>query len=258
MNDDNNSFKTKQKDQGPVLFLSLFLLLLAFFILLNSLTTLEETKTRAVLSSVSATFQTTKPADISVQILISTLGPVPEPEEVIDELQRLWVTAIPLTKSEVITPGREMEMTLQVNDLYLGGEATLRADRKGLLDATADALSARIEGFTAVMYFVMGTDDLKEAYSSMAVKPVEPLPAVENTIVNLDDPGESLTLETTTDTRNVSFIRVTEFANTVIRNGAPPSGVSVGLRKGNTDIIRIRFSIFPNGSVYNSFSGLVE
>lgn len=258
MDNDDNILKAKQKDSGPVLFLSLFLLLLAFFILLNSLSTLEDTKTRAVISSVSATFKTTKKPDMSVQILISTLGPVPEPEEVISEIERLWVTAIPLTQSKIITPGREMEMTLPVNELFLNGEATLRADRQNLINVTADALSARIEGFTAIMYFVLGTDDLKTAQSSMGIKPVEVVEPKENTIVNLDDPGESLVIAKAVDSRDLSFARVTLFANTVVDTGSPPSGVSVGLRKGSKETIRIRFSIFQNESTYNSFSDLVD
>lgn len=258
MSADEDLFKAKQKDSGPVLFLSLFLLLLAFFILLNSLTTLEETKARAVISSVSSTFQTTKRPDTSVQILISTLGPVPEPEEVISEVERLWVTAIPLTKSKVITPGREMEMRLNVSELFLGGKATLRADRQDLINATADALSARIEGFTAVMYFVLGTEDLKAAELSMESEPVAPVEQEEVGIVNLDDPGAELTLEAAPDERDLSFARVTAFANTIVTTGSPPSGVTVGLNEGDTETIRIRFSIYPNGSVYNTFSDLVD
>ena len=70
-----------QSDAGTITFLSLFLLLLAFFILLNALSTIEETKTREVLTSVAATFRSVVDSKTQAQILVSDLGPTPEAHE---------------------------------------------------------------------------------------------------------------------------------------------------------------------------------
>ena len=90
--------------------LSLFLLLLAFFILLNSISTREEVKSRAVLSSLSSTFRITVERGTTGEIFVSTLGANPEPEDLIEEMTRVGVTAIPVTRVEVLTPGLPEEI----------------------------------------------------------------------------------------------------------------------------------------------------
>ena len=95
MDDFNSKDSGPVKDSGPILFLGLFLLLLAFFILLNSLATREEIRTRAVINSLLLTFQAPEEETTSTEIYISALAPVPEPEELVDELERIWVASIP-------------------------------------------------------------------------------------------------------------------------------------------------------------------
>ena len=150
------------------MFLSLFLLLLAFFILLTAISTREETKSRRVLSSVAATFKTQVIPDNTAQILISTIGPVPEPEEVVDDIERLWVTAIPIAKVEALTRGRTLQLSIPATEIFVGGEATLRADRKDLLRATGYALAARLEGFTAQLRFTIPVDELQQVFPATA------------------------------------------------------------------------------------------
>ena len=111
---------TPPNNSGNLIFLSLFLLLLAFFILLNALATIEETKARKVLTSVATTFRSVVDSKTDAQILISDLGPTPQAYEVLDALQQLWITSAPITKVEKLTRGQIMEMTLPVNELFLG------------------------------------------------------------------------------------------------------------------------------------------
>src|SRR3546814_1865237 len=91
---------------SDLLFLSVFLLLLAFFILLNAISTFEETKSRAVMDSMSSTFRSAADARGSAEIYVSNLGTRPNPEEVLEAMGRLWRTAIPVAHVEVVTPGR--------------------------------------------------------------------------------------------------------------------------------------------------------
>ena len=83
------------QDTGPILFLGLFLLLLAFFILLNALATRDEIKTRAVINSLILTFQPPENVETSRVLFISALAPVPEAEDIMDEIERIWVASIP-------------------------------------------------------------------------------------------------------------------------------------------------------------------
>ncbi|MEM9685285.1 MAG: hypothetical protein AAF942_18585, partial [Pseudomonadota bacterium] len=153
-------------DSGNIIFLSLFLLLLAFFILLNALATIEETKSRKVLSSVAATFRSLVDADTTAQILISDLGPAPEVYEVMDALEQLWVTAVPITRVDRLTRGQVMQMTLPVNELFLGGEPTLRADREALFDRTSLLLRLKTAASHVEMQMVFGVRDDADARST--------------------------------------------------------------------------------------------
>ncbi|WP_425406002.1 hypothetical protein [Hwanghaeella sp.] len=247
-------------DTGPLMFLSLFLLLLAFFILLTAISTLEETKSRRVLSSVAATFKTQIIPDNTAQILISTIGPVPEPEEVIDDVERLWVTAIPIARVESLSRGRTLQLTIPATEIFVGGEATLRADRKDLLRATGYALAARLEGYSAQLRFTIPVDELAEVTPSTAADvsrlEQEKIGAV---ILNPDDTSEPTAepaSDTTSPDRNMlPFARATAFARALVDAGAPPDGVAVGVAERRSTRIRLRFDIIENGRANISFAG---
>jgi hypothetical protein len=147
---------TPPNNSGNLIFLSLFLLLLAFFILLNALATIEETKARKVLTSVATTFRSVVDSKTDAQILISDLGPTPQAYEVLDALQQLWITSAPIAKVEKLTRGQIMEMTLPVNELFLGGQAILRADREPLFDRTSLLLGLAAGGGATEVQIILG------------------------------------------------------------------------------------------------------
>ena len=259
--DQKKELKDKSKDTGPIMFLSLFLLLLAFFILLNALSTYEETRSRKVIQSVASTFQTQVARRNVREILISTLGPVPQPEEVMAEVERLWITAIPLTEVTVLSEGRIMQFEMPAHDLFIGGQTDVREDRKDLIKASAQALAARLEGFTAEMQFVMGVEDLRRVKTTRPVlvpKPAEPEPEGMLDFLNLNDPLESIIQEDTSDDRNYSFARAANFARVLVDAGAPPAGVSIGLLRGDNRNIRMRFYIHPEEESYTRFLNVIE
>lgn|GEM_PF-864855 len=246
-------------DTGPLMFLSLFLLLLAFFILLTAISTREETKSRRVLSSVAATFKTQVIPDNTAQILISTIGPVPEPEEVIDDIERLWVTAIPIARVEALTKGRTLQLSIPATEIFVGGEAALRADRKDLLRATGYALAARLEGFKAQLRFTIPVDELDAVIPATAAATgrleEEQAAAV---ILNPDDTAEP-TAEPATDTTSADrdmlpFARATAFARALVDAGAPPDGIAVGVAERQSPRLRLRFDILEEGRANITFA----
>lgn len=246
-------------DTGPLMFLSLFLLLLAFFILLTAISTLEETKSRQVLSSVAATFKTQVIPDNTAQILISTIGPVPEPDEVIDEVERLWVTAIPIARVESLTRGRTLQLTIPATEIFVGGEASLRADRKDLLRATGYALAARLEGFTAQLRFTIPVDELEDVVPATAadINRLEEEQAAA-IILNPDDTSEPSadpqTDETSPERNMLPFARATAFARALVDAGAPPDGIAVGVAERRSTRIRLRFDILEEGRANITFA----
>jgi len=200
-----------ESNNGSLIFLSLFLLLLAFFILLNALATIEETKSRQVLTSVAATFRSVVDADTSAQVLLSELGPASEPDEILEAMEQLWVTAVSVTKVETLSAGQLMQITMPVNELFLGGKAVLRSDRKQLLERAARVLSVQAKSVVAELELVLGTP------------PIDPAKLEE-------DPS-------------LAIQRAVVLAGALLEVGAAKDKVSTGVRVGDPKVLRLRFAI---------------
>ncbi len=210
-----------RRDPGITIFLSLFLLLLAFFILLNSLATIEELKTRKVLTSVAATFRSVVDSETREQILISDLGPTPEAQDVLEALQQLWVTAVPVIKVEKLTPGQVMQVTLPVNDLFMGGRPVLRSDREGLFNRTALLLALKSKGAVTDAQVVFG---IKRG---------------EHTLADADG--------------RLAAERAVKIATALVTHGTPPDRLSVGVSEGDPKTVRIDFEIRDAGRAQVTF-----
>lgn len=219
MDDFNSRDREPVKDSGPILFLGLFLLLLAFFILLNSLAKREEIKSRAVINSLLLTFQVPEENKATRELYISALAPVPEPEKVVDEFERLWVSSIPLLKVEKLDDGRMMQVVMPVNELFFGRGPSLRSDRRSLFVDTARALSYKADGFVNELEFVLGVDPDRQINS-------------------------------------VQQGRAVAIARELVANGAPPDTVKVGVREGGTDRLRMRFHVRDEQQAYVDFREL--
>lgn len=229
-----------RKETGPLMFLSLFLLLLAFFILLNTISTLRETKSRDVLSSVAATFQSETDPDEKAEILVSTLGPVLEPEQVIEEVEKLWLTEIPFVKVERVTNGRHIVVELPIIQLFVGGQAQVRGDRQDLIKATSYVLSSRIPDQVVIMQAVLFVESLN-AVTPTSAQPGPP--AAGDQVVDPQDPDANFGNAPDLNGTELAFARVGVLAQSLIDGGTPPDNIEVGIRRGNESRIRFRFFI---------------
>lgn len=198
-------------NSGNLIFLSLFLLLLAFFILLNALSTIEESRTRKVLTSVATTFRSVVDSKAQANILISELGPTPEPYEVLDALEQLWVTAVPITRVERLTRGQLMQLTVPVNELFLGGKPALRADREELFDRMSLLLGLKAKQSVTDAQVVFGIDRYEDVLTTAEGR---------------------LTIE-----------RVGRIAAAFARHDAPEERIGVGMQEGDAKMLRLRFEI---------------
>ena len=155
----------------------------------------------------------------SREIYISALAPVPEPEEIVDEVERLWVASIPLLKVEKLDQGRLMQVVMPVNELFFGRGAALRSDRKALLINTAKALSYKAQGFVNELEFVLDSEG--------------------------DSPRET-----------VQMTRAVAIARELVANGAPADTVKVGILEGDGRRIRMRFHVRDEQQAYVDFREL--
>lgn len=119
------------------IFLGLYLLVLAFFILLVSLSTIEEMKARAVMDSLSATFGNARPSGTSV-------GPGNGDPALLFErdLTATFASLVHVAEVEIVKPGRIMRASLPLAAVFADDAAELRPALDPLLDRVVAAVSS--------------------------------------------------------------------------------------------------------------------
>lgn len=199
---------TSAPDIVPI-FLGLFLLVLAFFIMLVSISTFEEVKSTAVMDSLTSTFTTVLPPTSDPTPFNAKDGDILAGEAFQEQITSIFSTAVQVEKIEVVQPGRLMRLQMPTSALFREGQETVREDMLPLLDRVIATLSNRPPGLRQDLEAVIGA------------------PTVEDGALPV---GQTL-----------EMARVGEFARTLIGRGAPPDSVSVGLKKGNPGEISIWF-----------------
>ena len=182
------------------LFLGLYLLVLAFFILLVTISTREEVKANAVMDSLSATFSTILPPSTSPAAFTAREDSIQAGQEFQERVTRLFATTLQVAKVESVQPGRLMRVLLPSDSLFFPGETRIRESRYPLLDRMVAAMSGRPPGVRYDMEFVIGIADGEDG-----ILPV----------------GQTL-----------EMARAGAFAREMQSRGAPPDSISIGLRPG--------------------------
>ena len=128
------------------LFLSLYLIILAFFILLNAYSQRQETRTAAVLGSLGTTFS---------EVFVSATGPLEAARgpdafgalgELEDEVRELFESVIPLVKVTPYLRYSQLLVEVPIDGMYAPGEASVRTEAAGLLDRLAEVLRREMPG----------------------------------------------------------------------------------------------------------------
>lgn len=199
------------KNKTPYLLICLFLLLLAFFILLNATAKFEASKVRGVLISLAETFQTKNFSDGSDRSNLPVFGKLLSPEAFLSKIKYLWVSFV--EKENLITSHvpNNVQIILSANELFLGGEAQLRSDRHDLLNRTANALSAETPGFVSYIQLIFSYEN---------------------------EPSRRMQHDT-----ELAIKRAEVLAQKIIDFGAPASKVSLGLYEGKENTVLVKFGI---------------
>jgi len=193
------------------LFLSLFLLVLAFFIILVSISTLEDVKSNAVKDSLTSTFKTVIPPSTDPTEFTSKDGDVLAGQQFQEQITGIFATTLQIAKVEIVQPGQLMRIKLPTNAMYVDDESTVRPVAVPVLDRIVAVLSARPPGLRFDMEFVIGS------------------PYVE---------GKSLPVGQTLEVE-----RVGNLAREMFRRGVPPDSVAVGIQPGRKDQVTIWFFV---------------
>lgn len=200
-------------DSGRVitLFLSLYLVVLAFFILLVSISSTEEVKSKALMESLTSTFSSVLPPRMDLQAFNATTGEFLAADEFQRQVTGLFSTVVGVVKVEAIQPGRLMRVELDGNSLFMQDQAVVREGQYPFMDRLVSALSANPPGLRFEMEFVISAP-----WSDDMTMPVE---------------------------QTLPVRRAGAFARELLTRGAPPGSVSIGLKGGESDTIEIWFHI---------------
>ncbi|WP_148560924.1 flagellar motor protein MotB [Magnetospira sp. QH-2] len=198
--------------QGSIaLFLGLYLLVLAFFIILVSISTIEEVKSKAVMDSLTSTFATILPPDMDLTDLTSKTGYVIGAEEFQGEIEGVFTTHIKAVKVEIVQPGKSMRLSMDAEELFMPDEPVIRRAQGALLDRLVSSLSGRPQALRFDMDFLIGSK-----YTDGTSLPI----------------GQTLSMR-----------RAGELARAMLGRGVPPDSLSVGLKPGNPDQVVIWFYV---------------
>ena len=192
------------------LFLALYLLLLAFFILLNTISTFEEIKARAVKESLSSAFASVMPPTTAQESTSSREGPILAAQEFQEQIAELFETDIKIVRIEVMQPGKLMEIIVPVDLLFEPDDARILEEKNDFMVRMARSLRLTKPGMRYEVEMQIGMDT---------------------------DRRGLLTLQQT-----LPMARGGAFARGLIDRGAPVDSVYVGVAPGtDPEMVTFRF-----------------
>lgn len=143
-------------DGATLLYLGVFILLLAFFILLNSISHFHDEKVGAVIRSVDDAFS-------SQAVLTGAAGDRQqaraEAARALQDLGDLIRAELPLAKVEAGTETGTLQVTMPVGALFVGKGLDIRPEQQGLMDRVARVLEPRRRGVSVRAELLLSTQD---------------------------------------------------------------------------------------------------
>lgn len=162
MDDLENAHQKRNEFEGdPSMYLSLYIILLTFFIALVSVSVPNMDRAQRVVDSVAGIFSVSGPSVFLEEADLSQSGRVlAVATHVFSDIGSLFQAEIPLAKIRERSPGRVLEASFPARELFLEGSAKVRPSRVRLMDRVLAALSygAR-EGISRRMTITFATGE---------------------------------------------------------------------------------------------------
>ncbi len=206
-----------------MLLLSLNLILLAFFILLNSLSDFETDRARAVLASVKQAFNGEVEAAGQLPAFTSSFGALPEVEAKMREVGSLFEAMAPSARAKSIRRANSVRIDFPAGALFKPGSQRLRPGREVLLERLAESLRKGPQGASRyLLEILVGT-------GSQAV---------------ID--GDATTESASPRSASLELRRAAVLAARLSAEGAPFGGLSTGLRPDAAGSLRFVVRLRPD------------
>ena len=140
-----------RSDTNILQFLSLYLLILAFFILLVTISTVDKKKLDDVVASIKSDAELDK----------RETGPILAGQVFQDKTTELFATALGVEKIEIMQLGKVMRIQMTADAIFEPESDVVKKSQQPTIDRVIAALSSRPPGYQFDMEFVVGS-----AYSS--------------------------------------------------------------------------------------------
>lgn len=197
----------RQGDHASWLFLSLYLLLFAFFIVLNSFSSFDTGRRDAVISSVLDAFAMVVSPGEEAE-LGGLIGLENQARRFQDSITDIFETSIPLASLRVIIPGTRMDVDVPTQAWFEGDSVVVR-DPLPMLDRIVATVSSPPDGLAYEMVLI----------AQVPGEEAEPLPT-------------SMTPE---------IARIGNIARALDAKGMPPHAISIGMERGDSRFFRVVF-----------------
>lgn len=212
-------------DSNIGLFLALYLLLLAFFIVLYSISQPEQVRTDAAINSLTATFQAERLRGDEAPQFTSSSGPFDPVENFHNQVRDLFGRELAVARFEILQLGNILRVRVPSDALFVPGQARVRVQRTALMEALADALNRESVDGRFEVELIVGTG--------------AKLPSA--------GAAPSLTMR-----------RAAALARDLRARGAPARSLSAGLRTGNAKGVEMFFLGSRGAEAGSTFEQLAE
>ena len=200
----------QRRDPTLIQVLSLYLLLLAFFVILFNISKVEQFKTTVVADSLNSTFASRGQTTENPAPLASALGRIITDPAFQQRIGQLITTEIPISEVREIKPGSILEARVPIDALFEGDDVA--PDRLQLTKRLAGALGSAPPGVRYDVDIMVGIAADTEA----------------------DVDGSH---------RALSLARAGHLAARLVEAGAPSGHVAAGLERGDPNWARLLFYV---------------
>ncbi len=214
--------RDREGSSNIVLLLSLMLILLAFFILLNSLSKFETGRARAVIESVNRAFNGKIESEDRSPAYSVLLGALPEVEAKLREVASLFEAIVPSTRVKRIRRAKAVRVELPAASLFQPAEVRLRPRSEFLIQRFARLLARDPRGGPSYdLEVLLGVG----APPAGGARPVTP------------------------DPRSLEVRRAALLAQRLIEEGLTPPALSIGLLPRQPGTVRFVVRVRQDPSI---------
>ncbi|MCE2510735.1 MAG: hypothetical protein J4G10_07150 [Alphaproteobacteria bacterium] len=154
--------KKEQNDPSVVLFVGLYLLLLAFFVLLNVISTLDEQRVKQVLDSVTATFRSDF-GPLTARPVYSSDSDAPlVSNRFLSDVEQLFENAMPVAQVDILIRGNLLEVIVKADEVFVPSEADIRPEHAELFEKIQKITEYGPSGERYSIGIVMGSPPISQ------------------------------------------------------------------------------------------------